>query len=698
MSIRVTITKSGVTDGYGIAMVVGTTYTVNDDFGLSLISQGKATDTDGSLVNPGVGLGVAPSLVYCNAATIAAPTAAMLANVNAIYALDVAPFGRYRSNGTALVSAAEVQNSNGFLSLVDGSGGVPPTAQPGVRTVLFGDSLTDNYEVVVISTSAVLSGSTLTVTYAGHQQANGWYVCLWNKTYSSFTKFQRLPVTVTSSSVFTVALPTDVAAGLPQGALAGTTFYRAESWRSAEHWLGWLQAISGQRFNIVWNGGQSGDTTAQALDRVTRDLSPYSPQLVFMVMPGINDMSANPTTSEETIYTNQVALIRAVKNTGAYLVLMTPQPVCSPDTRATAQLMSKIRRLKDRVQAYCLGITGVTVVDAFKAIVDPTSATGLANTNYLRTTDGTHYSQRGGKFLADLIWSQIQPYFPGNVQTLPASKQDRYIGSALSLTSVSRASNVVTGTSNAHNRSVGEVLKLSGGSESFNSYVTLTAVTTNTVSFASTGSDGSITGTILLGGDNNIFDNPTFDTATGGTLVAGSGTCTGTAPSLIKVSNVAGTPATVCSVVARPDGYGNDLQLVITPASTSDQVSAQVDFTPSTVTYPALVLAGRTYYFECEVSLIGVAGCGLGEIRCNMSMTIGGTQYQTYALNGYVNGAVINEDVTGLHLRSAPLLMPSGTATIVRPEVLVGFSNWASGATPLVVKIGRVALREVEGA
>ena len=77
MSIRVTITKPNVFNVYGIAMVVGQTYTVDDDFGRSLITQLKASDTDGSLVNPGVGLGVAPDLVYVNAATIAAPTAQM---------------------------------------------------------------------------------------------------------------------------------------------------------------------------------------------------------------------------------------------------------------------------------------------------------------------------------------------------------------------------------------------------------------------------------------------------------------------------------------------------------------------------------------------------------------------------------------------------------------------------------------------
>ena len=104
MSIRVTITKPNVFNVYGIAMVVGQTYTVDDDFGRSLITQLKASDTDGSLVNPGVGLGVAPDLVYVNAATIAAPTAQMLASYNTDFALDVAPYTRNRSTGTALVS------------------------------------------------------------------------------------------------------------------------------------------------------------------------------------------------------------------------------------------------------------------------------------------------------------------------------------------------------------------------------------------------------------------------------------------------------------------------------------------------------------------------------------------------------------------------------------------------------------------
>src|SRR5688572_9988800 len=47
MTIRVTITQPGVTNAYGLPLAVGTTYTVEEDFGRSLIAGLKATDTDG---------------------------------------------------------------------------------------------------------------------------------------------------------------------------------------------------------------------------------------------------------------------------------------------------------------------------------------------------------------------------------------------------------------------------------------------------------------------------------------------------------------------------------------------------------------------------------------------------------------------------------------------------------------------------
>lgn len=127
MSIRVTITKPNVFNEYGIAMTVGTTYTVDDAFGLSLITQQKASDTDASLVNPGVTAAGPVDVVYCNAATIAAPTAQMLASYNTVFALDVAPFTQYRTTGTALVVVPQyVTDASGNIT---GLANYRPSAQ-----------------------------------------------------------------------------------------------------------------------------------------------------------------------------------------------------------------------------------------------------------------------------------------------------------------------------------------------------------------------------------------------------------------------------------------------------------------------------------------------------------------------------------------------------------------------------------------
>jgi len=117
MAIRCTITAENVVNEYGQTLAIGTVYTpFNDDYALALIQQGKAQDTDASLVDPGVGEGMPNNIVFVNAAAIASPTAAMLRDYGTEYALDVAPFGRYRTNGTSMVAVPTFNGS----SLVSG--------------------------------------------------------------------------------------------------------------------------------------------------------------------------------------------------------------------------------------------------------------------------------------------------------------------------------------------------------------------------------------------------------------------------------------------------------------------------------------------------------------------------------------------------------------------------------------------------
>lgn len=106
MTISVTITKPGVTDQYGRAMTVGTTYAVDDNFGLSLIQQLKATDTNSMLAPPGFNDAEPMYLQFVNQDAITNPTPQMLASYNITYAQNTAPYTEAYSVGNRLVSIA----------------------------------------------------------------------------------------------------------------------------------------------------------------------------------------------------------------------------------------------------------------------------------------------------------------------------------------------------------------------------------------------------------------------------------------------------------------------------------------------------------------------------------------------------------------------------------------------------------------
>jgi len=594
--------------------------------------------------------------------------------------INIAPATQFVANGSQIA----------LTTLAPIMGTLAPQAQ-GYRTVLFGDSMVDTYETVSSGLSATYDNTTgvLTVSLTGHQQAAGWYCVVWNRLNNATIKGRRLAV---ASVVDANTITFNYGAGL--GTLpTGSWFVRSESWRASQAFVPWLQAVSGQRFNIVRNSAQSGDTTQNALDRLESDCLAYQPQVVIMQMVGINDTSVgNGNVKESTIFANQCAIVDRILRYGARLILLPLTPVASGEARGTLTNMQRVIRLNQRLIDYCKTRSGVIVFDAYRRIVDPANATGLALTNYLRTADNIHYSMRGGRFIADQMWTQISAAFPSDNGTLPTSMLDNYWASALTLTSVTRSGGVVTATNTAHGLQVGERLKLTGGSESFNEYVTISAVPdANTIRFVTASvADASITGTILLGRSTNLVPNHLLTTATGGSLITGP---TGTAAGNIRVENTGGSPTVVASVPARADGYGNNQQVVITAAAANNTVAISSDFTTYSTTLPAIIKSGRTYVAEFDLALSGVSGSNLTEILANIQSNVGGTVYQVYALNGYAEGANLNTDATSLHIRTAPMVLPSGTPTTMKWVIQFRFS--ALG-TALTATIGRIALRESE--
>ena len=302
-----------------------------------------------------------------------------------------------------------------------------------VKTVLFGDSMTDTYETVASGSNGVYNVSTgdLVLTITGHQQAVGWYITVWNRVFASTLKQFRVQVaSVTDANTLTV----NIGAGLAGVVTDANWFVRPESWRSAQAFVPWLQAVSGQRFNIVYNGAQSGDTTQNALDRLQRDCLAYNPSVVIMQIPGINDTSTgNGNIAEDTIFANQKSIVTQIAATNAKLILLSMTPPAAGDGRSTLVNMIRVIRINQRLQAFVASMPNVIWFDAFKRIVDPANAAGAALTNFIRTTDKIHYSMRGGKYIADQLWAQISSIFPTDNTTLPTSVIDSYTNSALTL-------------------------------------------------------------------------------------------------------------------------------------------------------------------------------------------------------------------------------------------------------------------------
>lgn len=585
----------------------------------------------------------------------------------------------------------EVRLSAGGSAMVSGDGTTINIGNS-PKTVLLGDSMVDTYETSFSGITGTYTPATgaLSLAVTGHQQAVGWYVVVWNRNYASTLKFFRVPVvTVTDANNIVVNVGANLS-GLP--ASDANWFVRIESWRSGQAFVPWLQCASGQKFNIVYNGAQSGDTTQNTLDRLSRDCFAYTPSVVIMQIPGINDTSSgNGNIKDTTIFANQCSLVDQICATNAILILLSMTPLASGDGRSTLQNMMRVIRLNQQLRDYVKSKPNVIWFDAFRRIVDPANATGLAFANFVRTTDKIHYSMRGGKLIADALWSQISSRFQSDFSTLPTSVIDCFTNSGYALTSVTRSGGIVSATCTAHGISTDETRKVVGGSASFNDYVVVTSTGTNTLTFPLAGADGSITGTITISNSRNLHDYPTLATTSGGTLVAGSGTSTGTAAAGIRVNNTAGTPGCVSSVVSRSDGYGNDQQVVITPASASDVVQISNDFAQYSTQLPSHVLAGRTYVAEFELTMTGVSGSNLTEIRPTVSITVGGTTYIAYALNGYAEGANLNSDVTAAHIRTAPLLLPAGAVTAVQWTLALRFSG---AGTALTVKVGRINLTE----
>lgn len=591
-----------------------------------------------------------------------------------------------RVGGAINTAGTVVHFGEDFESTLVGRGDASPVRMPaleypyadlpatrGYRAVLFGDSMTDLADFILNGTASYdRATGTLTVTEsASHRIGTGWPVTIWSYSYSSLAHKREVIATRTSNTVWTTVLE-DRPADLPDGALTGTFFSRYWNRRNLQSWVVQLQMLMGWPFDIVHNGGQSGNTSWQALERVQRDCLRYRPDVVFMQSPGINDQAtSNGAVAEEVTWRYLEGLYCSIVDSGAHLVLLNITPVFTGEARATLRNMERVMSLNRRIADFCRRTRNVTLIDAWRLVYDAASATGLAASGKLKTADNIHYNVPTAYAVAKAVQSALSGFYPAQLDRRPRGRTDCFAGSAVSVTngSTSAADGVGTIAATAHGFRVGEQVGLTGatgGATGLNGWWrVLSVVSANafTVAINSTATF-SAAGTITASRHRNLFPNPVLNNAASGGTV--SSPVTGTAAQYLNVQNLNGTATVAASVVADADGFGNWQRLRCSVAAEGDSWGFQN--TNITSLLVGQVAAGRAYRagVTCRVASAGWANTPVEEIYGEIVIQLDSAYTVNIRMCENYEAGVIGfaEDKT-FYLATDTFVIPQGTVTQV---------------------------------
>lgn len=602
---------------------------------------------------------------------------------------------------------------------VDGDGNLIQNGQ-GLRTVLYGDSETDWYQYPFVPSSISFNTTTreLTITVAtAHGLWVGLDCALWNYSYASMRSNFVVPITaLVSSTSFKVVLPAGFA-DLPNGALAGSTFFRTAAVRGSSNWVNMAQMQLGWPLNIVHNGGQSGEWTTGALARVQAECISKSPQFVIMNCLGINDQTYGGIdavagfNSDVTTIANNRAIFDAILSTGAYLIVGTIMPAATGEARATIDTMDRVIRINNDLWDYAQGKTRMRVVDLYGSMIDPANATGLAVTNLMRN-DAIHLGIRGAIRAGALLATAIQSISSTARSTLPQSLIASHNTGAKTVTSASASGGVVTVVmAAAHKWRAGEEIRVTGmGDANANGVFTLTSVTSTNLVYSATGTaDGVISGTKIISRSRNIWRNNLLATTTGGSSSVGAGTLTATKiAALLRIEVQVVTTAWVgtADVVADDSGFGNKQTLAIT-AVTADGTSggsARTQFTVAGTTSFATEMAGngRSYNFECTFRAKSTAWANTPVSDLLSQFQVVGSDGNTYTANGLFgwDGAETSSLVANVewHIKTPAITIPVGvTVTSANFIIWARHGGVISGGATLTFELARPAVYDVTG-
>lgn len=148
----------------------------------------------------------------------------------------------------------------------------------------------------------------------------------------------------------------------------------------------WAHLLSKGAFRYVRNAGIGGDDAGEALLRFDTAVTPYSPDIVPIVL-GINDAVSNRTLAAYA--TDMRAIVAKVRAINALPVLFTVAPNLN-----TGGIQQRIANENDWLRAYS-SENGIPLVDTSALLADPATGSYLAAYDL----DGTHQNAAGAKVM-----------------------------------------------------------------------------------------------------------------------------------------------------------------------------------------------------------------------------------------------------------------------------------------------------------
>jgi len=287
--------------------------------------------------------------------------------------------------------------------------------------VLLGDSLSaQNWAWGAATSMTGVPGSTIAnVNLSGHQFVVGDLAKL-NNTNQAECNGDFYVTSRVDANNFLVQLT----APLTVSAATGTIKVHNPKLLANNGYFMWWSFLSGNRIKLLHNAGMSGETTAQILARITRDVAPYMPSHVA-VLAGTNDVRNGVATA--TTIANLLTIYQRLRGLGATVTAITIPPLGSGDASYNATTTQQIQDINAWMRATVSQMDGMRLADIHPVIADPTSEGGAALAANLEDT--VHFSPIGAYRAAGVIHAATSGDF-APMNTLPGVAADTFLVNA----------------------------------------------------------------------------------------------------------------------------------------------------------------------------------------------------------------------------------------------------------------------------